>query len=81
MARSDRVVLAVTARRAARPGVLWGLLFGVMIAATEHTYLSSFPTRGVAPRLAQSLEGNTGFAALFGRSTGWTPSPATRSTR
>jgi ABC-2 type transport system permease protein len=66
MARSDRVVLATTARRAARPGVLWGLLFGVMIAATEHTYLSSFPTEESRRRLAESLQGNTGFAALFG---------------
>ena len=66
MAHSERVIAGATARRAGRPGLLWGLLFGVMIAATEHTYLSSFPTDESRRRLAESLEGNTGFAALFG---------------
>jgi ABC-2 type transport system permease protein len=65
-ARAARVVAATTARRAALPGLLWGLVFGATIAATEHAYFSSFPTEASRRALATSMQGNTGFEAVFG---------------
>jgi len=61
-----RVVAVTSARRAARQGFLWGLVFGITIAATELAYLSSFPTEASRLELARSMQGNTGFAAVFG---------------
>ena len=65
-ARAARVVAATTARRAGLPGLLWGIVFGVTIAATEHAYFSSFPTEASRRALARSMQGNTGFEAVFG---------------
>src|SRR6266511_1334109 len=64
--RASRAVAATTAGRAARPGVLWGLVFGATIASSASTYLSAFPTAASRTRLALSMRGNAGFAALFG---------------
>lgn len=65
-ARAARVVTVASARRAARPGALWGLVFGATVAASASTYVTSFPTQASRVTLAQSVEGNVGFAALFG---------------
>ncbi len=64
--RAARVVAVTAAKRAARGGALWGLVFGVMIAATESTYIKTFPTRASRELIAHSVAGNAGFAALFG---------------
>ena len=64
--RASRAVAATTAGRAARPGVLWGLVFGATIASSASTYVSAFPTAASRARLALSMQGNAGFAALFG---------------
>ncbi|HZD68199.1 MAG TPA: ABC transporter permease subunit, partial [Actinomycetes bacterium] len=64
--RASRAVAVTTARRAGRPGVLWGLLFGVTIAVTEAAYPSTFPTAASRAALARTVESNAGFAALFG---------------
>jgi len=65
-AGAARVVAVTTARRAGVPGLLWGLVFGVTIAATEQAYFSSFPTEASRRALARSMQGNTGFEAVFG---------------
>ncbi|MGZ4461775.1 MAG: hypothetical protein ACXVZP_02945 [Gaiellaceae bacterium] len=61
-----RAIVLATARRVVRPGLLWGVVFGLVIAATEVSYRSSFPTAASRAKLAQSFEGNAGFAAMFG---------------
>ena len=64
--RAERVLTLVSARRAARPGALWGLVFGATVAASASTYVTSFPTHESRVTLAQTVEGNVGFTALFG---------------
>jgi ABC-2 type transport system permease protein len=59
-------VLANTAGRAARPGLLWGLVFGALIAAQMSTYSSAFPTAQSRADLVAATEGNVAFSALFG---------------
>ena len=63
---SPSVVARTSARRAARPGALWGLVFGATIAASASTYVTSFPTDASRATLAQTVQGNVGFTALFG---------------
>ncbi|HXJ63829.1 MAG TPA: hypothetical protein VNN79_08755 [Actinomycetota bacterium] len=63
---APNVVARATARRAARPGVLWGYVFGATIAASAYQYPRTFPTHESRIRLALSLKGNAGFDALFG---------------
>ena len=46
--RSALTVATLTARRAARSGAVWGLLFGVLIFNEAVTYHTSCPTRGIA---------------------------------
>ena len=41
---ASRVLTWTTAKRASRPGVLWGYVFGATIAATIYTYPKTFPT-------------------------------------
>ena len=43
-------VAVTTARRAGRPGALWGLVFGLTIAATERRLPVGVPDRGLAGR-------------------------------
>jgi ABC-2 type transport system permease protein len=64
--RAGRAVFVTTARRAVRPGALWGLVFGGMVAATMSTYLSAFPTAAERSNMARSIEGNAAFEAIFG---------------
>ncbi|HEX4820650.1 MAG TPA: ABC transporter permease subunit, partial [Acidimicrobiales bacterium] len=63
---SRSVLTRTSARRAARPGALWGLVFGATIAASASTYVTSFPTAASRATLAQTVQGNVGFSALFG---------------
>ena len=64
--RAARAVFVTTARRAVRPGLLWGLVFGGMVAATMSTYQSAFPTPADRANLARSVQGNAAFEAIFG---------------
>jgi ABC-2 type transport system permease protein len=63
---ASRAVAVTVAKRAGRPGALWGLVFGATIAATEAAYRSTFPTAASRARLALSVQGNAGFEAVFG---------------
>lgn len=60
------VLAAMTSRRAARSGALWGLLFGFIVAATMATYQSTFPDAASRAGLVTAVEGNAAFEALFG---------------
>jgi ABC-2 type transport system permease protein len=64
--RASRVVAVATARRAGRPGVLWGYAFGALTAGTAYSYTSTFPTAASRAKLALSVRGNVGLTALFG---------------
>ena len=64
--RATTVVAVTSAKRAARPGVVWGLVFGVTIAATMKSYTSSFPTAASRANLLRTFQGNAAFEALFG---------------
>jgi ABC-2 type transport system permease protein len=60
------VVASRSARRAIRSGAAWGAVFAVYIASSAYTYTSSYPTPAARAKLATSLAGNAGLAALFG---------------
>ena len=60
------MIARFTARRAVRPGVLWGLVFGSIVAATMSQYPKLFPTAMSRATLATSIRGNVGFVAVFG---------------
>ena len=64
--RAGRAVLVTTARRAAKGGALWGMVFGATIAASASAYPGLFPTAASRGEMARSFEGNTAWAALFG---------------
>ena len=67
MRRDARLAIAVvTARRAVRSGLVWGLVFAVYVASSAATYTSSYPTAAARAKFARSLEGNSGLAALLG---------------
>ena len=60
--RAATVVGWTMGKRAVRSGAVWGVVFGVYVAAQAATY----PTVAARERLAQSLAGNAGLAALVG---------------
>ena len=64
--RAGRAVAVTTARRAAKQGALWGLVFGATIAASASSYAGLFPTEASRAQVARTFEGNTAWAALFG---------------
>ena len=65
-ARAARAIATATARRAARPAAVWGLVFGATAAASMSTYVSSFPTEASRTTMARTIEGNPAFEAIFG---------------
>lgn len=60
------VVAATTAIRAARPALVWGVLFGLLIANEALTYRSTFPTAASRQEFAASFGGNAGLSAVIG---------------
>lgn len=64
--RAGRVVASLTARRAARSGALWGLVFGIytLSSITNFTTIAKTPVQ--RSKLARSLGTNAGLHALFG---------------
>ncbi len=64
--RASRALTVTTAKRAVRPGALWGLAFGALTAVTASSFPAAFPTAASRAELALSVKGNAGFTALFG---------------
>ena len=60
------VIARLTARRVARPAVLWGLVFGGTVASTMYTFEATFPTAASRASIVQAIEGNPAFEAIFG---------------
>lgn len=64
--RAGRAVLVATAKRAARQGLMWGLIFGATIASSATAYAGLFPTGASRRSMAATFEGNAAWSALFG---------------
>jgi ABC-2 type transport system permease protein len=60
------VVRALSARRAVRSGVLWGYLFGVVVASSALSYARIYPSQADRDRLEASFGRNSASSALFG---------------
>ena len=67
VARSAGAVVAVvSARKAARSGVLWGLIFGIAIASSEISYVKVYKASAQRDALAATYGSNKALSALFG---------------
>ena len=71
----------LTAKKAARSGALWGYFFGVCVASSALTYLSSYKTAADREKLAANFGANSALAALFGPPMISRPSPASLRTK
>ena len=59
-------ITVFSAKRAVKPALAWGLVFGGMIAATMGAYRSTFPTPEARTSLVRNFQGNPAFEAIFG---------------
>lgn len=64
--RAATAIALTTAKRATRSGVLWGVLFGVLVLNEALRYHSDFPTAASRERFAQTFGGNGSLAAVIG---------------
>ena len=65
--RNPGTVLArQVARRAARSGALWGLIFGSFIIVQTHAYTSTYKTQAARDQLARAYGSNFAMNALLG---------------
>ncbi|MGP7999702.1 MAG: ABC transporter permease subunit [Streptosporangiaceae bacterium] len=60
------VLARQVARRAARSGALWGLIFGFFIIVQTHAYTSTYKTQASRNQLARAYGSNTAMNALLG---------------
>ena len=60
------VVASLSARKAARSGVLWGYIFGIAIASSEISYVKIYKTAAQRDALAATYGSNKAMSALFG---------------
>ncbi|MGD0068273.1 MAG: ABC transporter permease subunit [Streptosporangiaceae bacterium] len=60
------VLASRVARRAARSGALWGLIFGFFIFVQTHAYTSTYKTQASRDQLARAYGSNTAMNALLG---------------
>ena len=60
------VLARQVARRAARSGALWGLIFGFFIIVETHAYTSTYKTQAARNQLARAYGSNTAMNALLG---------------
>ena len=60
------VLARQVARRAARSGALWGLIFGFFIIVQTHSYTSTYKTQAARNQLARAYGSNTAMNALLG---------------
>jgi ABC-2 type transport system permease protein len=60
------VVFDLTARAAARSGVVWGYIFGIIVASSAISYSRIYKTQAERDHLAAAFGANKASAALFG---------------
>jgi len=60
------VLARQVARRAARSGAPWGLIFGFFIIVETHAYTSTYKTQAARNQLARAYGSNTAMNALLG---------------
>jgi ABC-2 type transport system permease protein len=60
------VVVRLTARKAVRSGVLWGYIFGALIASSAVSYTRIYQTQAARDALAAAYGANKATSALFG---------------
>jgi len=60
------VLARQVARRAARSGALWGLIFGFFIFIQTHAYISTYKTQASRDQLARAYGSNMAMNALLG---------------
>src|ERR1700677_420574 len=60
------VVAVQVGRRAARSGLLWGLIFAVYVAAQTLAYTSAYQTQAARDQLTKTFGTNIGLNALIG---------------
>jgi len=60
------VVARLTARKAARSGVIWGYIFGIAIASSAISYTRIYKTQAQREALAAAYGSNKATGALFG---------------
>ncbi len=63
---ASAVIGRLTGRKAARSGVLWGLIFGISIASSEVSYAKIYSTSAQRDALAAAYGSNKAVSALFG---------------
>jgi ABC-2 type transport system permease protein len=64
--RAANAVALITAKRAARSGASWGVLFGALVLNEAFTYHTSFPTVASRAQFARTFGGNSALAAVIG---------------
>jgi len=60
------VIGSLTARKAVRSGVLWGYVFGVVVASSALSYVSIYKTPAQRRQLEMAFGSNSATSALFG---------------
>ena len=60
------VIMRLTGKKAVRSGAGWGIFFGILIASSAFTYLSSYKTAASRNGLAATFGSNSALATLFG---------------
>jgi len=60
------IIVGLTARKAARSGVLWGCVFGVVVASSALSYVSIYKTAAQRRHLELAFGSNNATSALFG---------------
>jgi ABC-2 type transport system permease protein len=60
------VIFRLTARKAVRSGVVWGYIFGALIASSAVSYPRLYPTTAARDALAAAYGSNKATSALFG---------------
>ena len=60
------VVASRTARKAVGSGVLWGYVFGLVVASSAYSYATTYKTLAQRERLVALFGSNTGLAAING---------------
>jgi ABC-2 type transport system permease protein len=68
LSKHRRLVIArFVARRSRKGAVLWGLVFGILVASKSIDYASIYPTAAARAKIAASFSNNVGLNALLGK--------------